>query len=110
MIIENLFANTIGRVLLIAFCLLILVLLVWLLMEKKEKDTEKEEMDYEQSESNLSESANEVNKLQPVEDISVYEIVEIEGSFKVRKKGSERTIRKFATKEEAANYVKEKER
>lgn len=40
---------------------------------------------------------------------SVYEIVEIDGFFKVRKKGSERTIRKFATLEEAEEYVKEKE-
>lgn len=40
---------------------------------------------------------------------SVYEIVEIDGFFKVRKKGSERTIRKFATLEEAEKYVKEKE-
>ena len=40
---------------------------------------------------------------------SVYEIVEIDGFYKVRKKGNERTIRKFASKEEAINYVKEKE-
>jgi len=40
---------------------------------------------------------------------SNYEIVEINGFFKVRKKGSERTLRKFVTIEEAQNYVKEKD-
>lgn len=40
---------------------------------------------------------------------SIYEIVEIDGFFKVRKKGSERTIRKFSTLEEAEDYVREKE-
>lgn len=43
------------------------------------------------------------------EENSNYEIVEINGSFKVRKKGSEKTIRKFNSEEEALNYVKEKE-
>lgn len=38
-----------------------------------------------------------------------YEIVEIDGFFKVRKKGNERIIRKFVTYQEAENYVKEKE-
>ena len=40
---------------------------------------------------------------------SAYEIVEVDGFFKVRKKGSERTIRKFETLEEAEDYVREKE-
>lgn len=43
------------------------------------------------------------------ENDSNYDIVEIDGSFKVRKKGSERTIRKFDTYEDAENFVKEKE-
>ena len=38
-----------------------------------------------------------------------YEIVEIDGFFKVKKKGNERIIRKFVTYQEAENYVKEKE-
>lgn len=40
---------------------------------------------------------------------SLYEIVEIDGFFKVRKRGSDRTIRKFETIEEAEDYVREKE-
>lgn len=40
---------------------------------------------------------------------SLYEIFKSEGFFKVRKKGSERTLRKFDSEEEALNYVKEKE-
>ena len=43
------------------------------------------------------------------ENNSSYEIIEIDGFFKVRKKGNERTIRKFLTQEEAEDYVKEKE-
>ena len=43
------------------------------------------------------------------ENNSSYEIIEIDGFFKVRKKGNERTIRKFSTQEEAEDYVKEKE-
>jgi hypothetical protein len=43
------------------------------------------------------------------EKTSEYEIVEVDGLFKVRKVGSERTIRKFITKKEAVEYVKEKE-
>ena len=39
----------------------------------------------------------------------MYEIVEVDNFFKVRKKGSDRTLRKFATLDEAEDFVKEKE-
>ena len=62
--------------------------------------------------SDTVESIVEEKQEEVVEDkeiSEVYEIIEQDGFFKVRKKGSERTIRKFLTELEAINYVKEKE-
>ena len=43
------------------------------------------------------------------ESDSNYEIFEEDNFFKVRNKGSTRTLRKFTEREEAENYIKEKE-
>ena len=51
----------------------------------------------------------DVMVLRTESESSKYEIVEIDGAFKVRKKGSTHVLRKFASREEAVKFVEEKE-
>ena len=138
MLLEKLFGNLFGLIWLLVFIGAIIFLIVWLFIkrdfvEKKEDVVKKEllrenyggfliceneEGKYELKKENgilikVFDSLEDAKVFVDVlllrnENDSVYEIVEIGGFFKVRKKGSERTLRKFETEEEAENYVKEK--
>lgn len=114
MFLEKMFGNTFGLIWLVIFSLAILALIIWLFVKKDrivKTDLVSNNME-EKVEEKTEETAPIVEEVkEPVkeEKKSSYEIVEIDGFFKVRKVGSERTIRKFATNEEALNYVKEKE-
>ena len=107
MFLENMFGNLFGLIWLIIFILGIAALIIWLFIKQnKVEEGEKTET------SNDIEVVEEEKKVETVEEKTIsegYEIVEVDGFFKVRKKGSERTIRKFPTELEAINYVKEKE-
>ena len=107
MFLENMFGNLFGLIWLIIFILGIAALIIWLFIKQnKVEEVEKNEI------SNDVDVVEEEKKVEVVEEKTIsegYEIVEQDGFFKVRKKGSERTIRKFATELEAINYVKEKE-
>lgn len=114
MFLEKMFGNTFGLIWLVIFSLAILALIIWLFVKKDrivKTDLVSNNME-EKVEEKTEETAPIVEEVkEPVEEEkkSSYEIVEIDGFFKVRKVGSERTIRKFFTNEEALNYVKEKE-
>jgi len=136
MFLEKTFGNLFGIIWLIIFILAILGLLVWLFIKKeKVEEVEKRELvkeqyngfSFEETEDGKfevkKEDGNVVKTFDKLEDCKVfvdvlflrsendsnYEIAEEDGFFKVRKKGSERTLRKFKTEEEAENYIKEKE-
>lgn len=114
MFLEKMFGNTFGLIWLIVFSLAVLALIVWLfiktdkVVENKPIVSEEQEK-VEVSKEEIASVVEAVKEDKKEEKLSDYEIVEIDGSFKVRKTGSERTIRKFSTYEEASNYVKEKE-
>ncbi len=114
MFLEKMFGNTFGLIWLIVFSLAVLALIVWLFIKTDKVVENKPIVSEEQEKVEVSkeETASVVEAVKEdkkEEKLSDYEIVEIDGSFKVRKVGSERTIRKFPTYEEASNYVKEKE-
>ena len=138
MFLERIFGNLYGLIWLIVFIMFVAFVFVCI-MFKKENNLYREEKIKEYfkeiyKEYNIEE--NEVGKfevkkneialktfdsvadckifidvllLREEKNESVYEIVEVDGYFKVRKKGNERTIRKFDNLEEAKNYIKEKE-
>ena len=114
MFLEKMFGNTFGLIWLIVFSLAVLALIVWLfiktdkVVENKPIVSEEQEK-VEVSKEEIASVVEAVKDDKKEEKLSDYKIVEIDGSFKVRKVGSERTIRKFPTYEEASNYVKEKE-
>lgn len=114
MFLEKMFGNTFGLLWLAIFSLSILALVVWLFI-KKDKVVKNDLVSNnreEKVEEKIEVAAPIVEQTkEPIkeEKKSNYEIIEIDGFFKVRKVGSERTIRKFATNEEALSYVKEKE-
>jgi len=123
MFLEKLFGNTFGLIWLIVFMAIVLGLIVFLFV-KKEKN-EKEIVGDEEKVERVVEETSTVEKEEKFEETvidevkmeensvattSEYEIIESEdGFFRVRKAGTERTLRKFATKEEAVEFVKQKE-
>ena len=137
MIIENMFKSLFGIIWLITFVLSVLALLIWLFVKKEKVAEENKKVlikyEYKCFLIEENESAKfEVKKLNEdkvykifekeedakifidvlflrSESTSMYEIVEQDGFYKVKKKGSERTVRKFNTEEEAEDYIKEKE-
>ena len=123
MFLEKMFGNTFGMIWLIIFSLAVLALIVWLLVKKdkaiaktnvikveeNEVVTTGEVKAQEEKKEEVIASVEEIKEEKKEEKNSVYEIVEVDGFFKVRKIGSERTIRKFSTRKEAVEYVKEKE-
>ena len=121
MFLEKLFGNTFGMIWLIIFSLAVFALIVWLLVKKDKMITKINTSKVEEKEVVIttevkSQNVKKEDVVAPIkeekkteEKTSEYEIVEVDGLFKVRKVGSERTIRKFITKKEAVEYVKEKE-
>lgn len=136
MIFEKMFGNLFGIIWLIIFILAILALLIWMFIKKnyflenggrnQEKELIKEIYKDVLIEEN-KEGKFEIQKFGKIfdsvddckifidvlflrnENNSNYEVFEAEGFFKVRKKNSERTLRKFYTREEAEDFIKEKE-
>ena len=107
MFLEKIFGNLFGIIAIVIFVFAVFVLLILEFLKKK---------DYEESElvkqdvvetKIVDERVLEKNNVCEAV-LGDYEIVEVDGFFKVRKKGSDRTIRKFVTKDEALVYVKEK--
>ena len=121
MFLEKLFGNTFGMIWLIIFSLAVFALIVWLFVKKDKMITKINTSKVEEKEVVIttevkSQNVKKEDVVAPIkeekkteEKTSEYEIVEVDGLFKVRKVGSERTIRKFITKKEAVEYVKEKE-
>ena len=121
MFLEKMFGNTFGMIWLIIFSLAVFALIVWLLVKKDKMITKINTSKVEEKEVVIttevkSQNVKKEEVVAPIkeekkteEKTSEYEIVEVDGLFKVRKVGSERTIRKFITKKEAVEYVKEKE-
>ena len=109
MFLEKIFGNLFGIIAIIVFVVAIIVLLIFEFLKKN--DCEESELVKQVIVTKTKTIDNEtvVEKSSDCENVFVdYEIVEIDDFFKVRKKGSERTIRKFVTKDEALVYVKEK--
>ena len=121
MFLEKMFGNTFGMIWLIIFSLAVFALIVWLFVKKDKMITKINTSKVEEKEVVIttevkSQNVKKEDVVAPIkeekkteEKTSEYEIVEVDGLFKVRKVGSERTIRKFITKKEAVEYVKEKE-
>ena len=92
----------------------ILSLIVWMFIKKdknisdKEKITANEELVVDKKEA-IKEEFVESEKGESASN-KEYEIIESEdGFFRVRKFGSERTIRKFISRDEANDFVNKKE-
>lgn len=139
MFLERIFGNLFGIIWLGIFTLAILILFIWLLLKKEKNNEivnneekeylmetykeyvieEKESGEFEvKKEGHILKSFNNFGDCKIFIDVlllrdekreNIYEIIEVDGFFKVRKKGSERTIRKFNVLEDAQDYVKEKE-
>lgn len=112
MVIEKLFGNAFGIVWLIVFLVAIVALIVWIFI-RKDKIVEENENIVSQIENKEDEVVEEKIIEEVIEENVInkeYEIIESEdGFFRVRKIGSERTLRKFSTKKEAEEFVEEKE-
>ena len=122
MFIENLFGNVFGIIWLIIFLVAILALIFWVIL-KKEKEIVLEEK-VEESNDEVVEEKEEVRTIWPTpvmkkevseqtkkENVSNndYEILESDdGFFRVRKVGTERTLRKFSTRVEAENFIEKR--
>lgn len=136
MFLEKLFGNTFGYVWLIIFMVASLLLIVVLFAKKertvnnavKEVSVEKEEI-IEEVKETLAENVVEPEKIVEekvvmVEEVKVeeglavdtvqdvingYEIVKsVDGFYRVRKVGSDRTLRKVSTKIEAENFIEKR--
>lgn len=115
MFLEKLFCNSFGFALLIVSMTVVLGLIVFLFM-KKERGYETENFVEDKIlENNTNNNVELVETVvQDVEETAKalleYEILEGEdGFFRVRKVGVERTLRKLSTREEAEQFIKQKE-
>ncbi len=123
MFLEKLFESIYGKIWLIILLVALLALIVYLLVknEKNEiretveevnKDSEKCEDNKEEVVENNTETVEEEKENKIEENVPDYgEFVIIKGDdgfFRVKKKDSERTIRKFATIIEAENYIEKR--
>ncbi len=122
MLLEKLFGSTFGLIWLLIFIVVVFVLIIWLLIKKdnvcvnSDEQVEStsnidinEEKEVFAQENKVVEESKYENK-EHVSPNSEYEIIESEdGFFRVRKVGTERTLRKFATMEEAKAFIKGKE-
>lgn len=112
MFLEKLFGNTFGLILLIVFMIVVLGIIIFLFVVK-EKDIVvingiDEFVDEIENNSKVSELGS--NLEENVDNKPEYEIIESEdGFFRVRKIGGERTLRKLSTREEAEEFVRQKE-
>lgn len=117
MLLEKLFGNTFGLIWLIVVMVASLGLIVFLFSKKENNNIKKEDVkSVEEISINkevVEQAVNEEIVIEEKEEVKVaseYEILESnDGFFRVRKVGSDRTLRKFSAKEEAVEFVKQKE-
>ena len=122
MFLEKLFCNTFGLIWLVVVMVVVLGLIVFLFIKKEkvvEENIEFQEADVKhveeisnnkEEEEKTVEGETLIEEKDEVKVASEYEVLESEdGFFRVRKFGSDRTLRKFSTKEEAVEFVKQKE-
>ena len=112
MLLDKIFGSVFGMVWLIVFLVAILGLLVWLLLKKEKVNVLEVKQDGAVNREIIEGKvdANEVVDNISEQDNKIYEIVESEdGFFRVKKVDSGKVLRKFGTKEEAQNYISEKE-
>lgn len=127
MFLEKLFESVYGKIWLIILLVAILALIVYLLIKNEKREIVKKEADEEKNFNEDSVNANEESHVETeniekdnredieektddeLPDYGEFVIVKgIDGFFRVRKKESERTIRKFATVIEAENYIEKR--
>lgn len=121
MIIEKLFGNTFGMIWLVVFMVAVLGLIVFMFVKKDKVVTTEDHMEEVREETNekveeivenTEDSSNAEELVAETSEVPVnteYEIIESEdGFFRVRKVGSERTLRKLSTRSEAEEYIKAK--
>jgi len=119
MFIEKIFGNTFGMIWLVVFMVAVLGLIVFMFVKKDkvldtedEKHLEVKDEPVDEVVENKEESENTQESTTESSEVTVnteYEIIESEdGFFRVRKVGSERTLRKLATRSEAEEYIKAK--
>ena len=120
MIIDKLFGNMFGMIFLVVFMLVVLALIIFMFLKKDNIEDVEEQINDNTHEDIVNEVVEDKENVSSIQEVTVqssestsnseYEIIESEdGFFRVRKVGSERTIRKFSTRKEAVEYVKEKE-
>ncbi len=108
---ERLFSSSLGIVLLIIFLVAVLVLLIWLLFWKdKGVETKNEEETFNEvliENEDIKKTDERVNE----NDEQKGYVIEKsdDGFFRVKKVGSDRTLRKFSTLKEAESFVEMKE-
>lgn len=127
MFLEKLFESVYGKIWLIILLVAILALIVYLLIKNEKREAVKKEADEEKNFNEDSVNANEESHVETeniekdnrenieektydeLPDYGEFVIVKgTDGFFRVRKKESERTIRKFATVIEAENYIEKR--
>ena len=118
MFLDKLFGNAFGVICLVVLMLAILVLLVWLFVKQDKVKIEeisdvrvevegKIDVINENKEETVTVLTSEKKETVIIE--SEYDILEGEdGFFRVKKKGTERTLRKFATEMEAKDFVEKR--
>ena len=112
MLLDKIFGSVFGMVWLIVFLVAILALLVWILLKKEKENVLGMKQEAKSSSEIVEEKvvASEVVDNVSQQDNKIYEIIESgDGFFRVKKVDSGKVLRKFGTKEEAQNYVSEKE-
>jgi len=117
MFLEKLFGNTFGLIWLIVFVVAVFALIAWLFVKKEKVVIEDKIEEIVNNNDEIVEEATN-NKEKVIEEkVEVkeepisgeYEIIESEdGFFRVRKIGNERTLRKFATRIEAENFIEKR--
>lgn len=115
MFLEKLFSNTFGLIWLAIFVVAAFVLIIWMFAKKENVSEysevkEVEPVSEQVEEKEIVETKEEVVIEQKEEAVNKdYEILESEdGFFRVRKVGSDRTLRKFSTRIEAENFIEKR--
>lgn len=127
MFLEKLFESIYGKIWLLILLIAILALIVYLLVKNEKREVVNKKHDEEKNTDevsiNNSEESHVENEIVQDENIDTIEektddvlpdygefvvVKGDDGFFRVRKKESERTIRKFATIIEAENYIEKR--
>ena len=107
MFFDRLFGNVFGYIWLLILVVGIIALFLWVLLKKEDKTSVLEEKEEVVVEEVVEDKKNIM--VEETKKDSEYEIIVGEdGFFRVRKVGSERTLRKFATRIEAENFIDKK--